>query len=210
MPGQVLPYLPPPPLPPEPQDDQPPPAPLLAPLPPLSEDEPAPGQPQPPPPPDERTHLMVSGRFNDTEMVDYIKKVRDILTHKGVPIFMVDTQAPGDAFGSQTLQGLYTAKALLAFCGTNYGQRTGARYETYVELRYAHDNNLEIIPIQLCDTFPPRPPDFEGRCQNHVVLQRDVIRIVDIHMNNPLHVADKIHAAWTHRLQHLRVYVKPY
>ncbi|CAE7435418.1 unnamed protein product [Symbiodinium necroappetens] len=159
---------------------------------------------------DERTHLMVSGRFNDKEMVDYIKAVRDILTQKGVPIFMVDTQGPGDAFGSQTLQGLYTAKALLAFCGTNYGQRTGARYETYVELRYAHDNNLDIIPIQLCHTFPPRPPDLEGRMQNHVVLQRDVMRIMDKDMNESERVADEILEAWTSRLQHLRVYVKPY
>ena len=68
---------------------------------------------------------MVSGRFNDNGMVDYIKYVRDILTQKGVPIFMVDTQGPGDAFGSKTLRGLYTAKALLAFCGANYGERTG-------------------------------------------------------------------------------------
>ncbi|CAE7447865.1 unnamed protein product [Symbiodinium necroappetens] len=197
MPGQVLPYLPPPPLPTEPEDDQPPPAPLLAPLP-LCTCQ------------DERTDLMVSGRFNDAEMVAYIKSVRDILIAKGVPIFMVDTQGPGDAFGVQTVEGLYKAKALLAFCGTNYGQRTGAGYETYVELRYAHDNKLEIIPIQLCDTFPPQPPDLAGRAQNHVVLRPDLMRVMDTGMNNPLHVADEIHAAWTRRLQHLRVHVKPY
>ena len=68
---------------------------------------------------------MVSGRFNDDNMVAYIKSVRDILTQKGVPIFMVETQGAGDAFGTQTLEGLHLAKALLAFCGTDYGQRTG-------------------------------------------------------------------------------------
>ena len=68
---------------------------------------------------------MVSGRFNNDEMVAYIKNVRDILTQKGVPIIMVETQGPGDVYGTQTLEGLYMAKALLAFCGTNYGQRTG-------------------------------------------------------------------------------------
>lgn len=57
-------------------------------------------------------------------MVAYIKSVRDILTQKGVPIFMVETQGAGDAFGTQTLEGLHLAKALLAFCGTDYGQRT--------------------------------------------------------------------------------------
>ncbi|CAE7670270.1 unnamed protein product [Symbiodinium necroappetens] len=217
---QVLPYLPPPPPPlPETEDYQPPPPPLLAPLPPPSEDEPAPAQPQPPPPlaapvaefpEDERTHLMVSGRFNDDNMVAYIRSVRDILTQKGVPIFMVETQGAGDAFGTQTLEGLYMAKALLAFCGTDYGQRTGARYETYVELRYAHDNNLDIIPIQLCDTFPPRPPDFEGRCQNHVVLRRDMMRIVDKDMSDAERVADEILNAWTRRLQDLRLYAMPY
>ena len=69
---------------------------------------------------------MVSGRFNDDGMVAYIKTVRDILVNMGLPIFMVDTKGGGDAFGTQTFQGLYTAKALLAFCGQNYGQRTGS------------------------------------------------------------------------------------
>ncbi|CAE7901983.1 unnamed protein product, partial [Symbiodinium microadriaticum] len=201
---QVLPYLPPPPPPPPPEteDYQPPPPPLLAPLPSPSEDEPAPAQPQPPPPPpapvaeDERTHLMVSGRFNDDNMVAYIKSVRDILTQKGVPIFMVETQGAGDAFGTQTLEGLHLAKALLAFCGTDYGQRTGARYETYVELRYAYDNSLEIIPIQLCDTFPPRPPDLAGRAQNRAILARDLMRIVDKDMSDAERVADEILDAW--------------
>ncbi|CAE7460798.1 unnamed protein product [Symbiodinium sp. CCMP2592] len=221
---QVLPYLPPPPPPPEPEleDDDSfvaPPPPILAPLPPPPEHEQAPRQPQPPAlpaapavdfPEDERTHLMVSGRFNDEQMVAYMKTVRDILVNVGVPVFMVDTQGAGDAFGTQTLQGLYTAKALLAFCGQSYGQRTGARYETYVELRYAHDNDLEIIPIQLCDIFPPRPPDVEGRCQNHVIFRRDVMRIVDKDMSKPEHVADEILRAWTCRLQQRRVYAKPY
>ena len=88
--------------------------------------------------------------------------------------------------------------------------QAGARYETYVELRYAYDNGLEIIPIQLCDTFPPRPPDLAGRSQNNFIFSRDMMRILDRDMNNPVHVADEILKAWTCRLEHLRVFAKPY
>ena len=72
---------------------------------------------------------------------------------------MVQTRGPGDSFGNLTELGLYRALGLIAFCTDDYGAVTGAQYETFVELRYAHQNKLPIIPVQLCDTFPPEPPD---------------------------------------------------
>ena len=42
------------------------------------------------------------------------------------------------------------------------GAKTGARYESYWELNYAHDHNLTLIPIQLCKDWPQQPEDHDG------------------------------------------------
>ncbi|CAE7366609.1 unnamed protein product [Symbiodinium sp. CCMP2592] len=153
--------------------------------------------------PGPRRHLLISGRFNSAEKIEYMKRVKKLLDDQGVPTFMVEAQGAGDTFGDKTDLGLYQAKALLAFCTADYGAKTGAEYETYVELRYARQNHLPIIPIQLCDTFPPKPTDLEGQAQNNVVLRSDIIRIMDVGMSDAEKVASDIHDAWVRRLQML-------
>ena len=117
------------------------------------------------------------------EKLDYMAAVKSQLETLAIPVFMVETFGAGDAFGGQTAVGLYNALALVAFCSDDYGTKTGAQYETFVELRYAHQNDIHIIPVQLHDTFPPQPRDEEGRAQNALVLRRDIIRIQDIGMH---------------------------
>ncbi|CAE7021716.1 unnamed protein product [Symbiodinium natans] len=146
--------------------------------------------------PAQRRHLLISGRFNSQEKLSYMRSVKRVLDSEGVPVCMVQTRGPGDSFGNLTELGLYRALGLIAFCTDDYGAVTGAQYETFVELRYAHQNKLPIIPVQLCDTFPPEPPDEEGRAQNHLVLRRDIDRITDIGMGEPERVARKILRAW--------------
>lgn len=97
--------------------------------------------------------------------------------------------------------GLYQAKALVAFCTADYGAKTGAQYETYLELRYAHQKDLPIIAVQLCDTFPPKPNDLAGQAQNDFVFRSDIIRIMDVGMSSPEKVASDIHQAWVRRIQ---------
>ena len=148
------------------------------------------------PKPSHRKHLLLSGRFNSEEKVAYMRKVKELLEAKEVPVFIVQTQGAGDRFGPQTTMGLYKAKALLAFCTSDYGAKTGAQYETYVELQYAWQKKLIIIPVQLSNTFPPQPDDEEGSALNDVALLTDVIRIQDIGMREPERVAEEVARTW--------------
>ena len=144
-----------------------------------------------------RTHFLISGRFNDNAKVEYMRKVRDLLAASGVQTFMVEAGEAGGSFGEATTLGLYKAKALIAFCTDDYGAVTGARYETYHELKYAHQKDLRIVPVQLCKEFPPVPAGDElGQAQNDVVLRTDLLRIVDIGMKSPEITAGKLKRVW--------------
>eukprot|EP00439_Symbiodinium_sp_Y106_P055335 s481_g7.t1 len=119
-----------------------------------------PTEPPPPPAPPEssqRRNLMISGRFNDQHKMNYMRQVKEALCDRSVPVDMVKADFASAKFGNQTALLLYRAKALLAFCTWDYGEKTGAQYETYIELEYAHQNKLAILPIQLCHEFPPVP-----------------------------------------------------
>ena len=125
-----------------------------------------------------------------------MRAVKRLLDAERVPVYMVQTRGPGDTFGDKTMFGLHHALGMIAFCSEDYGAKTGIQYETFVELRYAHETELPIIPVQLCDAFPPMPPDDEGRRQNDVVLRRSIHRIVDIGMQDTEKVARDIVKAW--------------
>ena len=78
-------------------------------------------------------------------------------------VYMVQSNA-GDDFGDMTVLGLTKAKALLAIGCKNYGANTRINYSTYEELQYAFHNNLRIIALQLCESWPPEPdPDIDGK-----------------------------------------------
>lgn len=142
-------------------------------------------------------HIMLSGRFNAPWKLEYIGKVHDFLHAKGAPVFMVEAKA-GEAFGPKTIRGLRRACVMAAFCTDDYGAKTGAGYETFHELKFAWDKKLPIIPVQMCQEFPPQPPNDEEGCdQNAYVLQTDLIRVVDIKANDPKRVADEIFKAWS-------------
>ncbi|CAE7944431.1 unnamed protein product [Symbiodinium sp. KB8] len=160
------------------------------PAPPDDEHQPdLPSQPPPPPPAapqsSQRKNLMISGRFNDQQKMNYMRQVYELLRDRSVPVDMVKANFAGATFGDQTARFLYRAKALLAFCTSDYGEKTGAQYETYVELQYAHNYALTILPIQLCHEFPPRPKEEEGRALNALALRTDRVRIIDKDMSDP-------------------------
>ncbi|CAE7206890.1 nphp3 [Symbiodinium sp. CCMP2592] len=161
--------------------------------------------PPPPAPPEssQRRNLMISGRFNDQHKINYMRQIKEALCEQFVPVDMVKADFASAEFGNQTALLLYRAKALLAFCTWDYGAKTGAQYETYKELEYAHQNKLAILPIQLCREFPPCPKDEEGRAQNVLVLKRDLVRIFDEDMSDPARVAQEICDAWFRAIQHM-------
>ncbi|CAE7231691.1 unnamed protein product [Symbiodinium sp. CCMP2456] len=165
---------------------------LIPPPPPPPDDEHQPDLPsQPPPPPpaapqlSQRKNLMISGRFNDQQKMNYMRQVYEVLRDRSVPVDMVKANFAGATFGDQTARFLYRAKALLAFCTWDYGEKTGAQYETYIELQYAHQNHLTILAIQLCHEFPPCPKEEEGRALNALAFRTDRVRIIDKDMSDP-------------------------
>eukprot|EP00438_Fugacium_kawagutii_P026348 Skav235405 [mRNA] locus=scaffold487:168780:170241:- [translate_table: standard] len=141
-------------------------------------------------------HIMLSGRFNAPWKIEYISKVHDFLQAKGAPVFMVEAKA-GEGFGPKTIKGLTRASVMAAFCTDDYGAKTGAGYETFEELKFAWDHKLPIIPVQMCQEFPPQPPDEDGCDQNLFILRKDLIRVVDIEATDPERVADELFSAWS-------------
>ena len=145
---------------------------------------------------EQRRHLLISGRFNSPKNLQYMEEVKRLLDSKDVPVYMVKTRGPGDEFGTLTMLGLYRARGLIAFCTADYGARTGIQYETFKELEYAHQNHLHIIPVQLCENFPPMPEDELARAQNRFVLRPVIHRIEDKTMQEAERVANEIADAW--------------
>ena len=112
---------------------------------------------------------------------------------------MVQAQV-GQSFAELTRIGLGRAKGMVAFCTSEYGAYTGAGYETFHELEYAHDNNLYIFPIRLCEQWPPAPQNNErGTFQNRLVFKNGLVFVDDRQMNNAEGAADQIADSVTSR-----------
>ena len=84
----------------------------------------------------------------------------------------------GETYGDKTATGLYDAKAMVAFCTSTYGEKTGRGWETYRELQYVHQHpEVHLIPVRLHPTYPPRPPDKDGRALCDVAFHGSLIPI---------------------------------
>ena len=77
------------------------------------------------------------------------------------------------------MAGFFHAKAMVAFCTESYGEKTGIGYESYEELKRAFQSHVAIVPLKLCNTYPPQPPDEAGQFQNAWVLNDTKVRIDD-------------------------------
>jgi hypothetical protein len=121
-----------------------------------------------------------------------MKAVKRRLEERRIPVYMVQAQV-GQSFAELTRIGLGRAKGMVAFCTSEYGAYTGAGYETFHELEYAHDNNLYIFPIRLCEQWPPAPQNNEkGTFQNRLVFKNGLVFVDDRQMNNAKGAADQI------------------
>lgn len=118
-------------------------------------------------------------------------EVKEYLEDRGAPVFMVNAVA-GQSFAEQTMLGMKNALAMVAFCTENYGEKTDGMYETYMELKYAYQNQVPIIPLKLSEVYPPKPPDADGRAQNKWILSKDVIYIDDSRMEDPCRAGQQI------------------
>jgi len=105
---------------------------------------------------------MFSARFDRGPTETLFRGVYQILKQKNYPVLMVDATA-GKNFGEMTSAFLGKLKrergVLLAVCTWHYAEKTDSRYSSYEELRVAHENGLQILPLRMCDDpWPPEPP----------------------------------------------------
>ena len=105
---------------------------------------------------------MFSARFDRGPTETLFRAVYQILKEKNYPVLMVDAAA-GKSFGRLT--SAYLGKleeekgVLLAVCTWHYAEITDSKYSSYEELRVAHENDLDILPLRVCDDpWPPKPP----------------------------------------------------
>eukprot|EP00438_Fugacium_kawagutii_P015825 Skav211384 [mRNA] locus=scaffold2406:204230:205827:- [translate_table: standard] len=153
------------------------------------------GRPRPKP-----NHVMLSGRFLKDRFADsrtasrirYMKDVKTALEGLGIRTFMVDVEA-GQSFGERTMAGLASARVMIAFCTSTYGERTGGGYETYEELKYAyeHRNECHLIALKLSETYPPVPPDPDGQSLCKFVFSPGTVYIDGLTPNSSGHMKFK-------------------
>ena len=76
--------------------------------------------------------------------------------------FMVEAQRVGE-YGGQTMYGLTSMSAMLAVCYDTYGAKTKSPYSAYGEVMDANEHGIRIIPLKLCNMWPPAPRDSDGK-----------------------------------------------
>ena len=89
-----------------------------------------------------------------------MRAVKKQLEARNIPVVVVEATV-GQSFADVTWKGLYHAKGMVTFCTSEYGAYTGVGYETFYELEFAHDHQLRMFPIRLCDEWPPAPQKNE-------------------------------------------------
>ena len=101
-----------------------------------------------------------------------MRAVKKQLEARNISVFVVEATV-GQSFADVTRKGLYHAKGMVTFCTSEYGAYTGVGYETFYELEFAHDHQLPLFPIRLCDEWPPAPRNNErGIYQNQLVFKK--------------------------------------
>ncbi|CAE7201495.1 LZTR1 [Symbiodinium sp. CCMP2456] len=127
---------------------------------------------------------MFSARFNarnkDTEMK--FRAVCELLRARDLKILMVDAEE-GDDFGMLTLSYLQQLKddngVMLAVCTSDYAEITSSPYSSYAELRFALQNNIDVLPLMVDkDIYPPRPPSGEDHKFDKTGVAKGLVSMV--------------------------------
>ena len=106
---------------------------------------------------------MFSARFNakNKETETKMRQVHKVLRDHKYDVLMVDAGL-GDDFGKATRKFLNRLRRengiMLCVCSEDYAEVTASKFSSYEELRYANSKGLDLLPLQVADTFPPEPP----------------------------------------------------
>jgi hypothetical protein len=122
---------------------------------------------------DEPDKLMMSGRFDGGEKERVIRGVASRMEPQiGEENLLIVSAGTGGDFGPMTARCLDNMTKMAAFCFEDYGQKTGSKYCSYYEVKYAYENDKCIIPLKLYEgQWPPAPEgDEDGTHQNKLVF----------------------------------------
>ena len=105
--------------------------------------------------------VMLSGRFDGKEKEAFLRLVGASLKARGVSVLLVTAGATGD-FGPMTIKCLAEMDVMVAFCGSDYGEKTGSSFCSYYELDYVSQHKTPCIPLKLYDgPWPPAPVHWD-------------------------------------------------
>ncbi len=124
----------------------------------------------------EKHNIFISARFDGAEKERKARELHQALRSDEIGlknVNMVDASA-GEDFSIMTLTGLYNMETMIAFSFEDYGQKTTNMSCSFYELRFAHNEGKNILPIKLCEEWPPKPHDHDGgmvsMAQNRMVF----------------------------------------
>jgi len=131
-----------------------------------------------------------------------MRAVHKILQARGYQILMV-TEGGGENFGDMTMACLAVVQRtkgfVIAVCTHDYGQITKSKYSSYVELKYAYDQTMRVLPLKVDPkVYPPRPPlsdeyDKFGSAQVLVkMVLQNCVAFIDCCELDEQRVADEI------------------
>ena len=120
-------------------------------------------------------HVLISARFDGGEKEQVARSLHKRLTEIGVNSFMVETTGAGDTFGKQTIDGLNRMCAMIAVCYDDYGEKKDSTYCSFYELEYAFVQKIIVVPIKLCEEWPPAQCGEDGAHQNKLFFQPDLL-----------------------------------
>ena len=103
-------------------------------------------------------------RFDKSPEETTARNVCSMLRARGYEVYIVEGQP--DDFGKLVDRYLLRIKKkkglFVAFVTESYGECTGNPWATYQELRYAHANGIEIMPLKMSEVYPPQPKDEDA------------------------------------------------
>ena len=116
--------------------------------------------------------ILIFAQFLGDKNERKARQLHKELQHLGLKAFIVHVRA-GHNFGDETAAALNSMNTMLAFACDNYDAKTGSKYLSYNERKYAYSTDKCITPIIMSKNWPPKPKkdiDEEGANQNDMVF----------------------------------------
>mmetsp|Transcript_24857 Transcript_24857/g.58912 ORF Transcript_24857/g.58912 Transcript_24857/m.58912 type:complete len:228 (+) Transcript_24857:74-757(+) len=103
----------------------------------------------------QQNQTLISSRFGQYPEHEARQLYRE-LRKMGLNPKIVSAEV-GEDYGLTTMSLIEASKAMIVLASDNYGELSSP-YCTFYELKYAYENGIAILPVQLAAAYPPQPP----------------------------------------------------